>query len=112
MKALRHQFRKANKYHVSPKADRTVDGITFDSKKEAKRYKDLCFLKQVGDVLTFIPQVPFRLPGGVRYVVDFLVFWADGRVTFEDVKGYRTPEYKAKKRMVEDLYAPIVIEER
>lgn len=56
-------------------------------------------------------QVPFKLPGGVRYVVDFVIFWADGQVTFEDIKGVRTESYKAKKRMVEDLYYPITIVE-
>ena len=43
-------------------------------------------------------------------MVDYAVFWADGTVTFEDVKGYRTDTYKAKKRAVEALY-PIEIRE-
>ena len=55
-------------------------------------------------------QVPFRLAGGVRYVVDFVVFWANGDITFEDVKGYKTPMYITKKKMVEDMY-PIQIKE-
>jgi len=97
-----------HKYHAKPVEH---DGIRFDSKKEAARYNTLELLRSAGEVLTFTMQVPFRLPGGVRYVCDFLVFWSDGSVTFEDVKGFRTESYKAKKKMVEDLYAPITITE-
>jgi hypothetical protein len=51
-----------------------------------------------------------HLTGGVKYVCDFLIFWADDTVTFEDVKGMRTPMYKLKKKQVEALY-PIIITE-
>ena len=88
-----------------------VDGIKFGSKKEARYYADLKLRKQAGEVVVFLMQVPFRLPGGVRYVVDFLEFHSDGTVHFIDVKGMKTPMYKAKKKMVEHLYAPIIIEE-
>jgi hypothetical protein len=93
------------------RAKRTVvDGINFDSKKEAKRYMDLKSLRESGEVAWFLMQVPFRLPGNTTYRADFLVFWKDGRVTVEDVKGFRTEVYKLKKRQVEDLY-PITITE-
>jgi len=107
---MRHSF-KRNKYGVSAKADRTVDGIVFDSKKEAGRYKDLLFYRESGTVLQFLRQVPFHLPGHTKYVCDFVVFWTDGTVTFEDVKGMKTEVYKVKKRMVEELYSPITITE-
>jgi hypothetical protein len=55
-------------------------------------------------------QVPLHLPGGVKYVCDFQVFWQDGHVSFEDVKGMKTPLYIAKKKIVEELY-PIQIQE-
>ena len=67
-------------------------------------------LQKIGDVLFFLRQVPFHLPGGVKYVCDFLIFWANGTVTIEDVKGFKTEIYKAKKKMVEDIY-PITISE-
>lgn len=93
------------------KAKPTVaDGIRFDSKKEAKYYEDLKLRQKAGEVVMFLRQVPFHLPGGVRYVVDFQEFRADGTVAFVDVKGMKTSEYIAKKRMVESLY-PITIEE-
>jgi len=109
-KAPRHSFRR-NKYNVSPKADRTVDGIVFDSKREAARYKELGLLREQGEVLFFLRQTPFHLPGKTRYLVDFTVFWASGAVTFEDVKGVRTASYKTKKRQVEEIYFPAIITE-
>lgn len=105
---MRHTF---HKYRVAPTGERTVDGITFDSKKEAQRYGTLKLLRDQGEVVQFLRQVPFYLPGGVVYRCDFLVFWSDGSATFEDVKGMRTESYRAKKRMVEDLYAPVTITE-
>lgn len=87
-----------------------VDSVSFHSKKEAKRYSELLLAKQSGDCLFFLRQVPFHLPGGVRYVVDFAIFWKDGTVTFEDVKGFKTPDYIAKKKMVEATY-PIEVSE-
>ena len=89
----------------------TVDGIKFDSKKEALYYTKLKLAKQSGELLFFLRQVPFHMPGNVRYLVDFLEFWADGRVQFTDVKGYRTDTYLMKKKMVEDLYNPVQITE-
>jgi hypothetical protein len=87
-----------------------LDGIKFDSKKEANYYKALKIRKSSGHVIQFLRQVPFDLPGGVKYRVDFLEFWADGSVHWIDVKGMQTAEFKAKKKMVENLYAPIEIE--
>lgn len=86
------------------------DGIKFSSKKEAKRYKDLKLLQKGGEILFFLRQVPFHLPGNIKYVSDFVIFWANNLVTIEDVKGFKTETYKAKKKMVEALY-PIQITE-
>jgi hypothetical protein len=85
-----------------------IDDISFPSKKEATRYKQLKTLQEEGVVLFFLRQVPLHLPGGVKYVCDFLVFLADGNVRFEDVKGFKTETYKIKKKIVEDVY-PIEI---
>lgn len=87
-----------------------VDNIVFPSMREARRYSDLKNLKLAGLVSHFLRQVPFYLPGGVTYRLDFLVFWTDGNITYEDTKGFKTPLYIAKKKMVEDLY-PIKITE-
>lgn len=87
-----------------------TDGIKFSSKKEARYYDKLKLRKAAGEIVQFLRQVPFHLPGGVRYVVDFQEFHADGTVHFVDVKGMATESFKAKRRMVEELYAPIKIE--
>jgi hypothetical protein len=101
IKSLKHKFKA--------KATET-DGIKFSSKKEAKRYQSLKTLQNIGEILFFLRQVPFHLPGGVKYVCDFLIFWANGSVTIEDVKGFKTESYKAKKKMVEAIYPITILE--
>lgn len=76
---------------------------------EAAYYDYLKAKVASGEVVTFLMQTPFHLPGGVRYVCDFQVFWADGRTEFIDVKGMETASFKAKKKMVESSYSPITI---
>jgi len=88
------------------------DGMKFHSKKEAAFYDDLKIAQHKdGWVLFFLRQVPFHLPGNVKYVCDFQVFYKDGSVDFIDVKGKRTAQYIRNKKMVEALY-PIKISER
>ena len=88
------------------------DGIKFDSKAEARRYDELVLARANGLVVQFLVHAPrFILPGGTSYTADFLVFWEDGSVTVEDVKGMRTAAYKRSKKQVEALYAPITITE-
>ena len=98
---------KAHKFNAKPTE---VDGIRFDSKKEARRYVQLKLLREAGDIVFFLRQVPFHLPGGVVLRIDFQIFWADETVTFEDVKGMKTESYKAKKRMVEAIYPIEIVE--
>lgn len=87
------------------------DGIKFSSKKEAAYYQKLMMVKKSGDLLFFLRQVPFHLPGKIRYIVDFVEFWSGGEVRFVDVKGLKTSAYIRNKKMVEDLYSPVKIEE-
>lgn len=86
-----------------------VDGITFDSKKEATYYIGLKQQQQAGDVRYFHRQVRFDLPGNTAYRVDFQIFYADGTVRYVDVKGYLTKEFIRAKKQVEALY-PVTIE--
>lgn len=87
-----------------------VNGEKFASKKEAQYYQGLCLARHSGELWFFLRQVPFHLPGGVRYVVDFVEFWKDGSVRFTDVKGYRTAMYKLKRKQVEALYPIQILE--
>ena len=97
-----------HKFHAKPTE---LDGIKFPSKKEANYYATLKLRQKSGEIIFFLRQVPFYLPGGIKYVCDFQEFWSDGTVHFVDTKGHKTPMYKTKKKMVEALY-PIEIEEK
>lgn len=98
---IKHKFR----------AKQTIaDDIKFPSKAESRRYLELKRLQELGEVIFFLRQVPLHLAGGVKYVCDFQVFWANNSVTFEDVKGMKTPVYIAKKKMVEATYPIEIIE--
>lgn len=92
-----------------------IDGLRFASKAEARRYQELCLLQRAVAVYTansvrwFIRQPSFDLPGGIRYIADFLVIWDDGRITVEDVKGVETQVFKIKKKLFEEKYGPLTI---
>ena len=77
----------------------TVDGIEFDSKKEAKRYSELLLLERAGAIQGLQRQVKYELIPSQRqdgrvveracqYVADF-VYEENGKTVVEDVKGYR-----------------------
>jgi hypothetical protein len=96
-----------------------VDGIRFASKKEAAYYDTLKLLQKAGEIDFFLMQVPFSLPGGVRYLADFVTFNGDcggGNLATSysirviDCKGFKTPEYRLKKKQIKALYE-IEIEE-
>lgn len=85
------------------------DGKKFPSKLEARYYNRLLTLQKAGEVVFFLMQVPFHLPGGVKYVVDFQIFYANGEISFVDTKGKDTTLSIAKRKIVENIY-PIQIE--
>lgn len=95
-----------HKYHARPTK---IDGVRYDSKKEARYAGQLRILQKNGDILFFLRQVPFHLSGKTTYRCDFMEFWANGDIKFVDIKGYDTPISKLKRRQVEDTY-PIKIE--
>ena len=97
-----------SKYH----AQRTeVDGITFDSKAEGKRWKALRMIQACGEIRCVCRQPEFLLPGGVKYRADFLIWWKDGRISVEDVKGVRTAAYIMKRKQMKACWG-IEIEEK
>lgn len=87
-----------------------ADGIRFSSKKEAKYYGDLQLAQKSGELLYFLRQTSFDLPGRIKYRVDFVEFWRNGEIRYIDVKGYKTKEYIIKKKLVESLYPIKIIE--
>lgn len=90
-----------HKFKAKPVID---DKHYFHSKLEWEFYHKLNLLKKAGKVIFFLRQVPFHLPGGVKYVVDFVVFYDDGDIVFYDVKGMETSDFIMKKKMVEEIY--------
>ncbi len=94
----------------------TVEGETYDSMKEYRRFCELVLLQRAGEISGLQRQVKFQLipaqrtrgPDGktrteraVVYIADFV--YTDnrtGRQIVEDVKGMRTKEYILKRKML------------
>lgn len=107
-----------SKYH-SKKI--TIDGETFDSRKEFRRWQELRLLEQAGVISQLERQVPFELipairepsitgpRGGIKqgrlieksvnYVADF-VYYKDGQKVVEDSKGFHTADYIIKRKLM------------
>ena len=88
----------------------TLNGEKFDSHKEARRYGELVLLERAGQISNLERQVRFELiPSQYRdgkcveraahYIADF-VYMEDGTKVVEDTKGFRTPEYKIKRKLL------------
>ena len=100
--------------------------MTFDSKKELCRYKELLLLKEAGEIQNLQTQVKFVLiptqrdtstevykkgvnkgklkPGKVIekeccYIADF-VYSENGKMIVEDTKGVKTKEYIIKRKLM------------
>lgn len=97
---------RGSKYHAKKTE---IDGFEFDSAKEAKRYARLRDMQEAGVIQDLRLQVPFELlPSfecegvkyrGMKYVADF-VYHRGGKVVVEDCKGFKTAEYKMKKKLM------------
>lgn len=116
---------KRGRIRVSKAVERTVDGIVFDSKMEAKLYRDL--LGWIGkDAFSLQPkfclQPAFADSKGkkhreIAYVGDFLIgpSWKEGEPLTEkhiliDVKGMLTEVYKLKRKLFLFRYQRPIIE--
>jgi hypothetical protein len=96
-------------------AKRTVvDGITFASKAEARRYSELRLMQREGAIRDLELQVKYPLhahgPDGKpwkvgNYIADFVYTrHSDNEQIVEDVKGFKTPLYNWKKKHVAAEY--------
>lgn len=86
----------------------TEDGV-FDSKREAKRYKQLRMLLKAGEIAFLACQVQFELNAGgshsLIYIADFhYMDRQTGKYIVEDAKGARTEVYKKKCRLMKEVY--------
>ena len=114
------KIKNKSKYH-SKKV--TIDGMIFDSKKEARRYQELLFLERSNAIAGLQRQVKFVLipaqrepdtkgPRGGKikgkllerecsYIADFV--YRDvmtNELIVEDTKGIRTTEYIIKRKLM------------
>ena len=86
-----------------------VDGITFDSLKEANRYRELKILLKAGEIGFLELQKEFELnekgSHSVKYIADFAyVDQRTGETIIEDCKGFRTAVYKKKRRLMFQVF--------
>ena len=106
-----YHLRKARKYY-NKKTE--IDGIIFDSKKEARRYSELKLLVKAGELVSFDRQVvfPILFEGQLlcKYVADFVTYSKHGLRTVEDAKGMRTRIYQLKKKMMKIINRIEIVE--
>lgn len=99
-----------SKYHAKKTC---VDGITFDSRKEADRYLVLKGMEEDGSIEDLRRQVRYELVPAfdvdgrhyrpVFYMADF-VYVKDDKTVVEDVKGMRTDVYRLKSKLFARRY--------
>ncbi len=106
--------KKRNKFNVSKKSDRTLDGVTFDSKLEMNVWKclrDHGFTPEVQ--IPFELQPKFELDGvkyrAITYVADFALE-INGRRYILDAKGFSTPDYKMKLKLMAYVHKVSIVE--
>ena len=113
---------RANKYHAHKC---TVDGIRFDSRKEARRYEELKMLVVAGAItsIDLQPEFPitvrelWRADGHLvacgRFRADFrYIDLVSGEVVIEDAKSpaTKTTAYRLRKRLVEAIHGVTIRE--
>ena len=107
-----------SKYHAKKT---TVDGITFDSAREAKRWQELKLLERAGAIRDLRRQVRYELIPAfdvdgkhyrpATYIADFVYTDAKtGKEIVEDVKGVRTPIYRLKAKLFAAKYGVSILE--
>lgn len=105
-KNLYPSYKKKNKYNA---VKTVIDGVKFDSKKEALRYRVLKLQVHAGIISDlklqpeFVLQDSFRVKNNtiraIKYRADFKYINSEGIDTIEDVKGKKTAVYQIKKKM-------------
>ena|SRR5690606_10735870 len=91
-----------------------LDGIKFDSKKEAEYYCQLKLLKQAGKIKDYRLQPRYELQPAfkkngkkyraITYIADFAIANNDGTTDVIDIKGVETQVFKIKRKLFEYKY--------
>lgn len=88
-------------------------GRHFDSVHEAEVYKELELRVRAGELRGVICQQAFLLPGGVKYVADFVTLNTDGTYSVMDAKSEATRRdkvYRVKRRQMRECLGIEIIE--
>lgn len=99
--------KKKSKYNAKKTV---VDGITFDSKKEAEYYIGLKALVRAGEIKGFARQCKFVVTEGdeetkaTEYLADFIVIHNDDKAEIIDTKGVQTAVFKLKMKCFREKY--------
>lgn len=99
-----------------------IDGIVFDSKAEAVRYRELKLLELTGEIVHLELQPRFDIVPSVKwngktlrkrvYIADFKYYETQtGRFVVEDVKGMRTQVYTLKRQLFLNQYPEYIFRE-
>jgi hypothetical protein len=91
-----------------------IDGKKFDSKHEAGAYIMLMQRVRAGELKCVLRQVAFDLPGGIKYIADFVTILPDMRIeAVIDAKSEATKKnrvYINKKKQMQALYGIEIVE--
>lgn len=104
--------RRPGRFPVADKSRRSVDGIVFDSVREAKRYGELRLLERAKKIDRVLCQVPFdvMVKGKLlcRFTVDFAYRDLAKSVTiYEEVKSTGTAKdaaYRLRRKAAEQFH--------
>jgi len=106
--------RRKNKYG---NIKTTVNGVVFDSKLEAKRWKELRLLEHAGEISNLERQVLFPLiVNDVKVATmrpDFAYTDKNGARIIEDTKSVATAKnrvYRLKKKLLKAIYGIEIVE--
>src|SRR3989304_5767939 len=86
-----------------------IDGIKFDSKKEAARYQELKLLQKAGHISDLKLQQAYTIIVGdtkiCRYISDFTYTDLNSfKSVCEDCKGFRTQTYIIKRKLMKACF--------
>ncbi|GAA0735585.1 DUF1064 domain-containing protein [Clostridium oceanicum] len=94
-----------------------IDGITFDSKDEARYYEYLKKKKSKGKIVNFELQPKYTLIPAFKknsksyramtYTPDFIIYNLDGSEELIDVKGFSTQQGEIRKKLFDYKYADL-----
>ena len=93
-----------------------VDGIKFDSRKEADYYGTLKMRKMAGEIRDFKMQVPFRMEVNgeliCKYIADFVVEYANGTQVIDIKSDFtrKNPVYRIKNKLMKAIHGITIIE--